>query len=107
MIRILPESTRWLISKNRYAEAKALILEAAKMNNKSISSDSFEIKENNSFVEVNTVQVLLTIDSIINRDFIFTDQTEKLGDHCRRLQVESAAQTNFHHVWSLVPPTNY
>lgn len=48
---ILPESTRWLISKNRYAEAKALILEAAKMNNKSTSSDSFEIKENNSFVE--------------------------------------------------------
>jgi len=42
---ILPESTRWLISRHRYAEAKVLILEAAKMNNKSISTNLITIKQ--------------------------------------------------------------
>ena len=32
----MPESIRWLISKNRYDEARNLILQAAKMNGKTV-----------------------------------------------------------------------
>ena len=32
--RLIPESTRWLITKKRYEEARELINQAAKMNNK-------------------------------------------------------------------------
>jgi len=41
----LPESTRWLISKRRYPEARALILQAAEMNNKTIPHFLIEEKE--------------------------------------------------------------
>ena len=33
---VLPESARWLVSKNRHAEAKKILLNAAKMNKKEI-----------------------------------------------------------------------
>lgn len=36
MKRVVPESIRWLIAKKRYSEARLLILQAAKMNKKSV-----------------------------------------------------------------------
>lgn len=37
--RFLPESTRWLITMNRYDEARKLILRAAEVNNKEVPGD--------------------------------------------------------------------
>ena len=36
IVRVLPESTRWLITKKRFDEARELIIEAAKMNGKHV-----------------------------------------------------------------------
>ena len=40
--RILPESTRWLLSKKRYDEAKTLILKAASVNGKPLPDHIME-----------------------------------------------------------------
>lgn len=50
MDRFLPESTRWLISKRRYAEAEALINQAAKMENKSLPAHLITAKEEESLL---------------------------------------------------------
>lgn len=45
--RILPESTRWLIVKNRYAEARQLILKAGEMNGKLVPEHLIVIEDVN------------------------------------------------------------
>ena len=56
-IRYLPESTRWLITKKRYVEARALILEAARVNNKHVPEHLLIVPNDSGEEE----QVLLSI----------------------------------------------
>lgn len=46
LFSILPESTRWLTVKQRYAEAKEIYEKAAKLNKKEISPHLLEIPDN-------------------------------------------------------------
>ena len=100
--RFLPESTRWLISKRRYPEARALILQAAEMNNKTIPH--FLIEEKEVPIQVIILLPSFSVSSAVNFQWAFdgADPISKYRDHRQRLQVEDLVQADFHLIWSLV-----
>ena len=58
--RLIPESTRWLITKKRYEEARELINHAEKMNNKFVPERLLVIPNSDE----NQVKLLIYFQSI-------------------------------------------
>ena len=100
--RFLPESTRWLISKRRYPEARALILQAAEMNNKTIPL--YLIDERHMLIQVIILLPSFSVLSAVNFQWAFdgADPISKYRDHRQRLQVEDLVQAHSHLIRSLV-----
>lgn len=66
MIFIIPESPRWLLNKRRYDEAKLIIINAAKLNNKSMD----EIEEKFESLKIN---LRAEDESVPGNDSVFSD----------------------------------
>lgn len=64
IIRIVPESTRWLITKHRYEEASILISKAAEMNGKIVPDHLISIGSVKvhyiyvNFMQINAITIL-------------------------------------------------